>query len=715
MAMTIARFASAETKADELETGLALSAGSAAGLAHVGVLSALEAEGIRVDAIAGTSMGAVIGGLYASGYRADEIEQVVRSVDWQEVFSRKPERTLVPLAQRLDLVPAVGRVGLKAGGIELPSAIQSDYRVNRLLIKLLTVPSLSARGNFDLLPIPFRAVAADLATGERVIFDRGNLARAVRASMAIPVLLPPVEDRDRTLVDGGIADDFPVGVAREMGGDYVIGVDARLPPKPPEEYRDAVGMAVKVAEVLARAHSQTFFEPPDLLIAPNLEGTNATDYDDYARIIELGRKAAIAPLAASPSRLRGQSPVDSIAALPQTVTIDEVQVDGNRSARDELIRETFGIHPSDRPIAIDQLLRGMDALYATRLFDSIWVDFTPVGTDRVRTTVEVKETWPWALEGGVSYTDADQLGAFGRLRNRNLFGFGENLAVTGAASDSELRACAQLASHRLFTPAIGYYARTWLWEDKPRLFVANDPAGRADFDRLGIAAGLQRPYGPSVLLRLGGAVERVETDAQADALIAGSRERILSVNALLAWDRLDDLSFPSAGSTTMLSGSSGAVRDLETDRSSDYWRIAASGRLAQSLGERTVLELGLLAGTSGGEVPEHELFRIGGPTVPGLYREELWNRQAAAGEISTRRLVWRNLHATVQAGAGSAWTDWDAATFESLHWGFGVALEMPTLVGPVSLMWGRGDGHDSRIYFTVGYRQYPMSWLGDDG
>jgi NTE family protein len=162
---------------EEPQIGLALGAGAARGLAHIGVLKALEENGIQVDYIAGTSMGAVIGSLYAAGYSAAQIENIVRSIRWQEIFSGRPERPLVPLAQRVDMTPPIVRVGLDRWDIRLPQAIDSDYRINRLLTEFLAGPGFKAERDFDRLPVPFRAVAADLATGERVILSQGSLDR----------------------------------------------------------------------------------------------------------------------------------------------------------------------------------------------------------------------------------------------------------------------------------------------------------------------------------------------------------------------------------------------------------------------------------------------------------------------------------------------------------------------------------------------------------
>jgi NTE family protein len=176
---------------DGRRVGLVLSGGGARGLAHVGVLEVLEDERIAVDCVAGTSMGAAIGSLWAAGYSAEQIEELVHSIDWQEVFSGRRVRPLIPLALRLDDVPPFLRVGLEHGKPRLPGSRDSDYRLNRLLIKLLTGPGVAAGGDFDRLPRPFRAVATDLANGERVVLARGSLARAVRASMSTPAILSP--------------------------------------------------------------------------------------------------------------------------------------------------------------------------------------------------------------------------------------------------------------------------------------------------------------------------------------------------------------------------------------------------------------------------------------------------------------------------------------------------------------------------------------------
>src|SRR5688500_7995437 len=238
--------------------GLVLSGGGARGIAHVGVLSVLEEEGIGIDCVAGASMGSAIGALWASGYSAREMADVVQSIDWQEVFSGRRMRPLVPLSRRIDDVPPALRLHLDGLRPRLPPARDSDYRLNRLLFRLLAERSLQAGGNFDRLPVPFRAVATDLETVQPVVLASGSLPRAVRASMSPPVTLPTIDFGGRILVDGGIVDNVPVDLARGMGAGTVIAVDVTSPPLPREAWGDILGVGRQLIDALMRQHGRNW-------------------------------------------------------------------------------------------------------------------------------------------------------------------------------------------------------------------------------------------------------------------------------------------------------------------------------------------------------------------------------------------------------------------------------------------------------------------------
>ena len=198
--------------------GLVLSGGGARGAAHIGVIRALEEMQVPIDAVAGTSMGAVVGGLYCAGLSGAEIEQVFRKLDWQDLFrDRALRRDLVFRRKQDDRgIFARGSLGLRFGeGIELPLGLVQGQKITQALRSAtLGVAHIS---DFDGLPTPFRALATDLETGEGVVLDHGDLATVLRASMSAPGVLAPVEVGDRLLVDGGLVDNLPVSLARSMG------------------------------------------------------------------------------------------------------------------------------------------------------------------------------------------------------------------------------------------------------------------------------------------------------------------------------------------------------------------------------------------------------------------------------------------------------------------------------------------------------------------
>src|ERR1700727_1062605 len=208
---------------------LVLSGGGARGMAHIGVLKVLEELKVPIDCIAGTSMGAVVGGLYASGMTAAQIDATMRSVDWQEAFRDAPPRRDLAFRRKQDDQNFLVRLplGLKHGKILLPKGFIQGQKLQETL-RQLTLP-FSNSTDFDLLPTPFRAVATDLETGNAVLLEKGDLAIAIRASMSAPGVFAPVDLHGRPLVDGGLADNLPITVARELGADVLVVSDVSFP------------------------------------------------------------------------------------------------------------------------------------------------------------------------------------------------------------------------------------------------------------------------------------------------------------------------------------------------------------------------------------------------------------------------------------------------------------------------------------------------------
>src|SRR6202166_3396979 len=272
-----------------------LSGGGARGIAHIGVLKVLEDLKIPIDCIAGTSMGAVVGGLYASGMSARDIESTMRSVDWQEAFRDAPPRRDLAFRRKQDDRNFLVRLplGLKHGQILLPKGFIQGQKLQETL-RQLTLP-FSNSTNFDLLPTPFRAVATDLETGNAVVMDKGDLAIAMRASMSAPGVFAPVESNGRLLVDAGLAENLPVNVARAMHADILIVSDVSFPLQPRDALDSALSITNQMIAILVRKDSdrqRASLTPQDILIEPNLGTATATDFTTPGAIIAGGEHAA---------------------------------------------------------------------------------------------------------------------------------------------------------------------------------------------------------------------------------------------------------------------------------------------------------------------------------------------------------------------------------------------------------------------------------------
>jgi len=275
--------------------GLVLSGGGARGAAHIGVLKVLEENRVPIDAIAGTSMGAVVGGLYASGLTASDIERVMTSVDWQDAFSDRPARKDLNFRRKLEDQTYLVKfpLGLKGRKFRLPRGLVQGQKLTQTL-RGLTLPVAQIQ-DFDDLAIPFRAIATDIVTGDRVVIDHGDLATAMRASLSAPGVFAPVETDGRMLVDGGLSSNLPVDVAREMGVDILIVVDCGFPLLERGKLNDVATVSQQMLAILIRhnttAQRKTLTDR-DVVIDPALGDFSSLDFSEHDRAMQIGEEAA---------------------------------------------------------------------------------------------------------------------------------------------------------------------------------------------------------------------------------------------------------------------------------------------------------------------------------------------------------------------------------------------------------------------------------------
>jgi len=275
--------------------GLVLSGGGARGLAHVGVLKVLERERVPVDLVVGTSMGAIIGGLYASGMRATDIERELLAVRWDEVFApRVGRQELSQRRKEQDFeISAVLELGWRDGELRTPQAAVSSRGLESLL-RRYTLPVRQIE-QFDRLPIAFRAVATDMETGSAVELAQGDLAVALRSSMSVPGVFAPIEYGGQVLGDGGLVNNLPVDIARRMGADIVIAVNVGTPLAGREALGSVVGLTSQMINILTEQNVQrslASLRERDVLVTPALGPLGSGDFERTADFIALGGSAA---------------------------------------------------------------------------------------------------------------------------------------------------------------------------------------------------------------------------------------------------------------------------------------------------------------------------------------------------------------------------------------------------------------------------------------
>ncbi|HKB07465.1 MAG TPA: patatin-like phospholipase family protein, partial [Candidatus Polarisedimenticolia bacterium] len=376
--------------------GLVLGGGGARGGAHIGILKVLEELRVPVDFVVGTSIGSIVGGLYSTGMSPAELENMVSGTDWGSIFSDKPERRRISFRRKQDddLALFPFEVGVGKKGLSARAGIISGTKID-FFFRNLTLEA-SAITDFNELHVPFRAVAADLVTGEPVILDHGDLTTAMRASMSIPGVFTPVEIDGRFLVDGGIALNLPVDVARGLGAARIIAVDVGTPPKSSAKGLSTVGVFNQMISLMGQRNvdeQRARIGEGDVLITPELGDIGMADFTNIGAAVEAGEaaarqhEAALRSFSVSEQDYRAvlekqrHSGAPSVLQVPiAAVRVDVLGADGSRQASDILTRR-LDTRPG-RPLDKQVLARDLDSVSQGGEFESVDFRLLPAGDKR---------------------------------------------------------------------------------------------------------------------------------------------------------------------------------------------------------------------------------------------------------------------------------------------------------------------------------------------
>ena len=696
---------------------LVLSGGGARGISHVGVLKVLEEARVPVDFIVGTSMGAIIGGLYASGMGAEDLEREILAVDWGDVFERREPRQLLSQRRKeedFELSPVL-QLGFRDGEFRLPTGAVSSRSLEMLLRRY----TLATRhlASFDQLPTPFRAVATDMETGQAVVMDRGDLAAALRASMSVPGVFSPLAIDDRILGDGGLVNNLPVDVARAMGAEVVIAVNIGTPLAGRDTLGTVLGVTTQMVNILTEQNVQAsiaLLTPKDLLLAPQLGKLSSSDFDKAVELVKIGNdyadtvRQALERFAVDGPRYAGWVKSRSTQALANADRVGRVgaiRFEGVSDERAERLARALDTEPGQR-MDVPRLEADLQKLAASGDYERI--DYTlsrreDNGTEDL--TIQLRENaWgPNYLRVGLDLrTDFQGEGAFNLRISHNRHWLNE--------SGAEWRNRVQLGE------TVGLFSEIYqpLGGNSER-FVAAYADGSVNkvelFSDTGDALALVQRQGVKVGADVGWPIGLRGTVGEARLGVVASARRAqpelisfaLPVTAqTVRWterglraavmaDQLDFANFPSRGYRGQAELSWGR-RQVDGGDTSDFTRLESSFTAVKSWGVHSFNVGGRLAYTNQIPLAAIDEYSLGGFQNLSGYR----TAQVAGNYLLFGRLTYyqrlpysvgvaRALFVGGSLEAGNAWTERSDITLRQLRGAGSLFVGADTGIGPLYL------------------------------
>ncbi len=700
--------AGAQTPASATPTvGLALSGGSAKGFAHVGVLRTLERLGVQVDVVAGTSMGAVLGGLYAIGLSVDSIEHVVTEADWSSLIGDGvPRRRLFLDQRRLDERTIVS-VPLEQARITLPAGAIVGSNIMRIL-EHVTWRAATVRRFVD-LPRPFVAVATDLETGQAVTLTEGVLSEALRASSGVPGAIEPFLLDGKLLVDGALSRNLPASDALALGADFVICSDVSEPIDSADELRSMVDVLTQLASLSMLGTTLEERELCDVLIMPDVEELSGLDFDQVEEWVRRGIAAASQHEAelVRLAELQRRAPRPGTGSVPallgDSVRIAGVVVAGTTEPGvADLVRRELELEDGSFVDRGRMEARLVD-LDATGLFGLVRYRLDAADGDGAVVSVVVEERARDRLGVGLRYDDERQAALLFTASIHNVLRYG-SLTRVDLRVGEETAIGVSFNRRRGVTGGFGV-GLAGRWSQAP-LVLPPSEGGRVDVEIASVVGSLGLAAGRATSLGLELVGERSASDAAVAAV------QLASARVILDHETLDRVDFPRRGvdATARLEW---GMTDVEPEGWFSVWAIEA--RSYVPLHRTLTIDLGGFAGYARGpDLPPHRRFFLGGthrsavfrathPPFHGLESQEHSGRVVQVGRAGLRWEVASDLYLRAGVDAGATRDAW-RFPLELPMTGWSLSLGTETLIGPVvfeaSKVWG--DRHDPRVSINVG-------------
>lgn len=698
---------------------LVLSGGGALGAAHVGALKVIEEARVPIDCVAGTSMGAIIGALYATGYTAAELEDIVHNLDMSSMFIDEPPRREMLFRRKVDDLTVLTDLefGFSNGRFLMPRGLVAGQKFGFVFQELL-LPAVGVP-HFDDLPIPFRTVATDIETGEMVVLEDGDLGQAIRASMSVPGAFSPVPVGDSLLVDGGLVRNLPVSVARDLGADVVIAVDVGASDSVVDsaELDSAAEILGRMVSIMIRENVRHEADDCEVLIEPDLEGFTSRDFVRMGEMIPSGEAAArevvdqLRELALDEAAYRQWRSARRPPELAPMV-VSGIQLGAYSEIDSRTILRSVSTRPGDA-LDFDRLWQDLVRLYRLGDFQIVDVHFqrTEDGYD-VIIDARPKSWGPNYLRFGINLeSDFEGDSDFNLLT--------QYLMTNVNRWRGELKFRIQFGADQLFMAE--YYQPLsfrgdWFFspmvtieETAQDIDLGSGLSTRYTLDSALAEFDLGYQLGRFGELRLGVASGRVRARPKdEDTILDAFDIDVAGYRGQLVLDQLDDPDFPRSGYFLDFE----AIRADPSLGSDDrFTQLDLTALGAIPLGDGT-----LMVSLEGSRLEDFEApVAYAGSALGGLFRLSGRARDSLYGKVSALGVLFylyelkgatspfgTSVYVGGTVEAGNAWLEADDVDWGDLEHAASVFVGTDTFVGPVYLAYGRTDDDRDAWYFFVG-------------
>jgi len=719
--------------------GLVLSGGGARGGAHLGVIKMFEKYHIPIDMIAGTSMGAFVGGLYASGKTSDEIEKLLVTTPWDKYISVSYDRTKSPFRRKQFQrdFPGNLKVGINA---DYEPALQAGLFSGQQMLNLLKTETLQVNNleNFSDFPIPFVSVASDLKNGEAVYLRSGDLSKSIYASIAIPGGFEPIEINGKTLVDGGVAENLPLNAMREMGADIIVAVDISTPFAKEIDSKSYITVIKQMTDILMRKNVErdiASMKKNEILITPNLEGYTPLDSDKYPEIIAIGAQTVKKEY----DHLLSQLSVDDATYAQYQRSrryepknhyskIDEIDIKNSTYISDEFILKKLGVNQGDSFDA-KNVEAGVNRLFNTEIFNDVLYDMS---LEDNKTILHVNATPSWnqngVIKAGIRFED--------NFKGENDYDLRLEASFYGLNSyGAEWRSRFSMGSVGLlytewYQPIDmmqRYYVKPYVFHRNRTVYTSASAVGIAgssddvldiDVTESGGAFAIGANLSDNFQIETGFMAKH--NDSRLEILYINEQDNIdykrireerdsRSLYLKMIYDSYDNAFFPTSGYYATVNWK----QEFDSFGGElDFSQVVTSFNAAYSFGKHTISPKLEYASSYDGTPDFTSLLTLGGfGQLSGYSNNALAGDNRLLGVINYRYQLFKNdffgsfsapLYVGGMAELGNVWYGQGSSSVPNMIPAGNVYLASDTILGPFYFAFGVAKGGEKSLYFYLG-------------